>query len=732
MTTIHAKTTDQVLTATILPDIACNNQNSVRLHVAFDSSWNGYAKSAVFYTSKNPTVYEIPLSVDNICFVPAECMTETAHLIITIKGVGSSGVVKSSTELKCKIYKGTPSVIISAPTDNVYHQIIKQLAVANSRFSNLVVGTTVDNELIDARVGNGGEVYESTGDNVRKQSETVENLSVATFGYFDRPTLWSNANLNGNAVSNRITTQEYIAKGTVELYAPSGYRVAVGTYDELGALVTDSGWKIEHYLTDIEIGTRYKVVLSKIDDTTIDVVDGTGVIVREHYETENHETRLKAVENIEERFKETRNVFIGKWINANISNGELVLYDNNPECAAVAEYMPITVNNHVASWESLNADIINLYLYFYDAEKRYISREQFYNISSKAYRIFTVPSGTAYYRVAIYSTVSDDWQDNIPNNFQIELGDVPSAYIGAKTLRNDCIDVEGLYKRLPTYKNIVSATINSIAHRGNPIDAPQCTEPAYIAAKMQGFNIAENDLNISADGKLVMWHDETLSRLGTYLKTTNGNDMYDTNGQQMISANYSVRDLPLATLKQIDFGAYMGNKFAMTQILTFDEWVKLCKTLGLKIYIDKKIKLTYSIVAEMASVIRRYGMVNHTSWVCWDLNEVSLIRNEIQNARIIFLDSPTESNVTSRKALLKYGAVVFNPHTQALTEENAALALDAGFDVECWNVDYANYGFETKSEIFTEIIRVCELGVGGVTLDKYRVEDAILDKWNNN
>ena len=391
-------------------------------------------------------------------------------------------------------------------------------------------------------------------------------------------------------------------------------------------------------------------------------------------------------------------------------------------------------------------------------DKEYISHLSIYNITSNGYKAFAAPEKTAFYRVAIYSTVAEEWEDNIPSSFQVEEGDTPTTYVRSNILSADNIDTEKLTLKLNNFQHehLHSATIRSIAHRGEPIDSPQCTAPAYIAAKKLGFNIAENDLFISADGVLVMWHDPNLARLGTNLKDINGYNMYSDGASvyyydaltsvlytydpsagyvasgadvstlsAMLGADYSVRDLPFEVLKRIDFGAYMGKEFVGTQILTFAEWVKLCKWLGLEIYIDKKITLTESIVSEMTQTVIRTGMRKHTSWFCWNMNEAALIRKKISDARIVWLDAPTASNIESRKSLLNSGIVVFNPHTFELTDENIAAAFEAGYEVECWNVDYPNYGLNTKEAIFSEIMRVCCLGVGGVTLDKYTVEHVI-------
>lgn len=626
-------------------------------------------------------------------------------------------------------------------------------------------------ELKDIRIGANGETYGTAGEAVRKKSELIDSLSIATLGYTERAILWENGNLQFGSATNRIVTQVCVAKGDIVLIAPEGYEIALGVYEGTEGAYTkvfDSGWHTGTYETDYGAGTIYKVVVRQIDDADIAPTIGSLVSVREYFGKDNHGKRIKDTEDgisrIEARFSETRNLFTGvaDWINADINGkagGVLEPKVDNKEYAAVPTYMRIKSGDHVISWASIKSSLISLYLHFYDADKNHIKYQALYNVSSGGYKTFTSPENAAYFRVSVYSTASESWTDNIPLNLQVEEGYVPTEYIGARVIDHNYIDIADIAKALPASENMgkpfTSATIRSIAHRGEPIHAPQCTAPAYVAAKKLGFNIAENDLYNTADGKLVMWHDTTLARLGDGMRDISGFPMY-TDGKtvyyynpssgvvytydngyiesgvdvsdlvKMKGSDYSVQSLTLAVLKRIDFGEYMGKAFVGTQILTFAEWVQLCKWLGLEIYIDKKITLTSSIVAEMVQTVSRLGMLNHTSWFVWDMAEVSLIRSKVPNARIVWLDAPTESKIVSRASLLKDGAVVFNPHTLELTEENIASALEAGYEVECWNVDYASYGFNTTEDIFNEIRRVCYLGVGGITLDKYSVEDAIL------
>lgn len=197
MTTIFIKTYDQILSATVLPRVASGGQNSVRLHVDFDSEWDGYEKSAIFHTSKNPTLYEKILSTDGNCLVPPEVLVEEGHLFISIKGVNGA-VIKTSEELRYKISAGTPSVVISDPSDDVYHQLLSLYRETNNavgeeraRLNNLIAdtGTASGDEVVDARVGYDGTTYDTLQEaiteqvkNVRKDLSTISELAQNTIG----------------------------------------------------------------------------------------------------------------------------------------------------------------------------------------------------------------------------------------------------------------------------------------------------------------------------------------------------------------------------------------------------------------------------------------------------------------------------------------------------------------------------------------------------------------------
>ena len=114
-------------------------------------------------------------------------------------------------------------------------------------------------------------------------------------------------------------------------------------------------------------------------------------------------------------------------------------------------------------------------------------------------------------------------------------------------------------------------TLQIIAHRGGPTDAPENTLAAFQNAITLGVDWLEFDVQMTKDGSLVVIHDETVDR------TTNGAG--------------AVRDLTLKEIRSLDAG--QGQK-----IPTFEEVLQLAKTSGVKILPETKSAELYPGIEE--------------------------------------------------------------------------------------------------------------------------------------
>ena len=117
---------------------------------------------------------------------------------------------------------------------------------------------------------------------------------------------------------------------------------------------------------------------------------------------------------------------------------------------------------------------------------------------------------------------------------------------------------------LPAYDTL-------IAHRGESVDAPENTLPAYRAAMGRGFGF-ECDVYLSKDGRVFTFHDDTLTR------TTGG---ANTN---------KCSDITWDEISRLDvgrWGKWKGSKFEGTRPALLEEVLALARD-GRQIYIEVK------------------------------------------------------------------------------------------------------------------------------------------------
>jgi glycerophosphoryl diester phosphodiesterase len=123
-----------------------------------------------------------------------------------------------------------------------------------------------------------------------------------------------------------------------------------------------------------------------------------------------------------------------------------------------------------------------------------------------------------------------------------------------------------------------------IAHRGASRSAPENTLPAFRLAWKQGADVAELDIRLSRDLRVVVMHDATARRTG--------------------GVDRKVCDLTLAELRALDFGRWKGAKWAGTRIPTLEEVIQTVPA-GKRLLIE--IKSGPAIIPKLRKVLDESG-----------------------------------------------------------------------------------------------------------------------------
>jgi glycerophosphoryl diester phosphodiesterase len=131
------------------------------------------------------------------------------------------------------------------------------------------------------------------------------------------------------------------------------------------------------------------------------------------------------------------------------------------------------------------------------------------------------------------------------------------------------------------------AQLTLVNHRGLSPGFPENTLAAFRNSIALGVDVIEIDLRPTADGEIVILHDDTVDR------TTDGTG--------------SVRSLTLEQVKALDAGSYAGPGFTGERIPTFAETLAAVQGTGVRLLLDIKDS---SLVEQIVRVTQQYDMVS--------------------------------------------------------------------------------------------------------------------------
>lgn len=240
----------------------------------------------------------------------------------------------------------------------------------------------------------------------------------------------------------------------------------------------------------------------------------------------------------------------------------------------------------------------------------------------------------------------------------------------------------------------VKYPFKSVNHRGYRENGiAENTLPAFKNSKIHGFNFVETDLQETADGELVLYHDDTLSFNGSTV---------------------NINTLTYAQLQTIDLGS---GDYAGTKIPTFEEFIKLCKQIDLNPYVEiKQNSISDAGLQKAVYLTERYDMKRRVSWISFSFAALSRLAQIDSLARLGFVTRA--GNINDAIALRNGKNEVFYD-TNSLTAGIVEAAAAAQMPVEIW----AGAATEANILSFDSII-------SGFTCDNLIAEDVIREHYD--
>ena len=220
------------------------------------------------------------------------------------------------------------------------------------------------------------------------------------------------------------------------------------------------------------------------------------------------------------------------------------------------------------------------------------------------------------------------------------------------------------------------------AHRGSSRTAPENTIPAIEAAVEEMADSVEIDVQMTADGVVVLGHDASLKRVA--------------------GVNRSIASMTFEELEKLDVGSWFSSEYAGTRIPSLSEVLELCSqkiSLNIEIkYVGKNSELP----EKTAEMVREYGMENQCVITSANLSYLKRVKEALPEIRTGYIISAAYGNFYSSEDVdfisIRSGFV-----TSALMQN----AHEQGKAVYAWTVN-------TKSELE----RLTLLGVDGIITDR--------------
>ncbi len=224
-----------------------------------------------------------------------------------------------------------------------------------------------------------------------------------------------------------------------------------------------------------------------------------------------------------------------------------------------------------------------------------------------------------------------------------------------------------------------------IAHRGASGECPENTLQAFRRAVELGAEMIECDLQLTADGHVVVIHDESVDR------TTDGT------GQ--------VHEMTLAEIRALDAGAWRGPAHDGERIPTLEEVLDTVLPLAeLNLELKGEAVGSHLVLATLLAVTRRGGLAR-VLFSSFDGAMLERVREASPHARIAVLWGAEPFADAWRRAG-DVGAEAFHPHAGTVGADLVAEAAERGLATNVWTVNQVE-----------RVVELVAMGVSGVISD---------------
>jgi glycerophosphoryl diester phosphodiesterase len=202
-----------------------------------------------------------------------------------------------------------------------------------------------------------------------------------------------------------------------------------------------------------------------------------------------------------------------------------------------------------------------------------------------------------------------------------------------------------------------------IAHRGASAVAPEGTAAAIREAVRAGAAMVELDVQMTRDGRLVIFHDERLER------TTNGHGV--------------LRRARFADVARLDAGGWFHPRFSGERVLLVSQALRLIPPrIGVNLEL-KRTRTPRPLVEHLLRLLRRVPRRRCLALSSFDPRLLRLVKRSGRPLALICRRQPDRS----LRQAVRLGCAAWHPVRSLVTTRRVAAAHAAGLRVRAWTVD---------------------------------------------
>ena len=200
------------------------------------------------------------------------------------------------------------------------------------------------------------------------------------------------------------------------------------------------------------------------------------------------------------------------------------------------------------------------------------------------------------------------------------------------------------------------------AHRGASEYAPENTMSAFDMALELGANGIELDLQMTKDGKIVIFHDNKIDN-----KSNKKGEIKDYTYQELLN---------------FDFGSWFNLKYKGEKIVLFEDFAKKFLSKEMSFAIELKEE---GIEKETLNIIKKYATHDNIYITSFKYKALENMRKIDSNIKLSWLIQE-KINKNNIDKLLKINGTQICPKADNVTKDDIELANKSGLRVRLWGV----------------------------------------------